>query len=104
MLVHIRGLDRREVASDMAAEVTLVDGGGVEPVVVAGGEVDDHVLELVALSRDGVEKGLDTGVVLAADNLGGLVGWVCGVADVAKEELVEAVRTALDAIDGAVSG
>ena len=105
MLVDVSGLDRGKVTSDMATEVTLVDGRGVEPVVVAGGEVDDHVVELIALGRYGVEKGLDAGVVmLEAINLAGLVCGVCGISDVTEEELVEAVGAALDTIDGAVSG
>ncbi len=71
-------------------------------MVVARGKVDHHVVKLVALLNDFVEKGLHFRVVLSCGELDSVVSFVLWVTDVAMHELVEAVRAALDAINGAV--
>ena len=103
MLVDIAWLDRGQVASDVSSVLASVDGRGVEPVVVARGQVDHHVVKLVALGGHSVEQGLDLCVVLTVSNLLSSVRGVVLVTDVAEKELVQAVRSALDTVNSAVS-
>jgi len=52
MLVDVRWLNRREVTGNMTSEMSLVDGWGVESVIVTWGKVDNHVVEFITLRFD----------------------------------------------------
>ena len=104
MLVNVGWLHGGQVASDVASVVTLMDGWAVESMVVTWGEVDDHVVKLVALSINSVDESLDLRVVLAASDLGCEVGFIHGITDEAAHELIKTVGAALDTVDGAVTG
>lgn len=64
--IHIRWLDWGEVAGDVASIRGRVDGRRVEPMVVAGGQVNHHVAQLVSLGMHLVNQGLHTMIVLVA--------------------------------------
>ena len=87
----------------MSSETSCVDSRRVEAVIITRGEVNNHVRKQVATILNSLKQSFDTWVVSAYFINSTSTVLVSVVANHTHHEFVEPVRTAFNAVYGAVS-